>query len=261
MKEKISITLDGKILREIGPLIDGIRIRNKSQAIEFLIRRSLSEKNAAVILAGGPGEKLKAGKTIKPLIKIKGKCLIEHAIENLRKYKFLEIYILGRKGALGEIFNRIGDGSAFGISIQYIEEREGKSVTGSDTAKTLKMLKGRIKKTFLCMYCDVLFDYNLSEALNFHLREGGVATLLLKTEQSPVKWGVASLNGNRITEFAEKPKKADSYIVFSGIFFAEPELLNYPESSLEYELFPLLAKKNMLAGLVCSGKSRHAHGL
>ncbi len=259
MKEKISITLDGKILREIGPLIDGIGIRNKSQAIEFLIRRSLSEKNVAVILAGGPEEKLRVGETLKPLIKIRGKCLIEHAIENLRKHKFLEIYMLGRKGALSEIFKRIGDGSAYGIEMNYIEEREGKSVTGSDTAKTLRLLKNKIKKSFLCMYCDVLFDYNLSEALNFHLREGGVATLLLKTEQSPVKWGVVSLNGNRITEFAEKPKKSDSYIVFSGIFFAEPELLNYPESSLEYELFPLLAKRNMLSGYVCSGKSMHVH--
>lgn len=261
MKEKISITLDAKILKEIGSLTDGIRIRNKSQAIEFLIRRSLSEKNIAVILAGGPEEKLSVGKTIKPLIKIKGKCLIEHMIESLKKYKFSDIYIAGRKGTLSEIFKCIGDGSAYGIAMQYIEEQGGKSLTSSGTAKTLRLLKGKIKKSFLCMYCDVLFDYNLSEAWNFHLMEGSVATLVLKTEQSPVKWGVVSLNGNKIVNFEEKPKKSDSYIVFSGIFFAEPELLNYPENSLEHELFPFLAKKGMLSGYICSGKSRHVHGI
>ena len=259
IKEKVSITLDDKILKEVNAVVDGVRIRNTSQSIEFLLRKSLSDIRTAVILAGGPEEKLRLGGTLKPLIKIKGKTIIEHAIENLRKHKFSDIYIVGRKPVLSEIFNCIGDGSASDVSIQYVEEKSEKPVTRSDTARTLKTLKGKIRKTFLCVYCDVLFDYNLSEALNFHLREGGVATLILKTEQSPVKWGVVNLDGNKITSFEEKPKKSDSYIVFSGIFFAEPELLKYSENSLEYELFPFLAKKSLLAGLICSGKSQHVH--
>lgn len=249
------------MLKEANSIIDGVRIRNTSQAIEFMLRKSLSETRTAVILAGGPEEKLRLDGIPKPLAKIKGKTVIEHAVENLRKYKFSDIYIVGRKPVLSEIFKYVGDGSTSDVVINYVEEKPEKSTTCSDTAKTLKILKGKIRKTFLCMYCDILFDYNLSEALNFHLREGGVATLILKTEHSPVKWGVVNLDGNKIVNFEEKPKKADSYIVFSGIFFAEPEILKYSEDSLEYELFPFLAKKSMLAGLVCSGKSKHAHGM
>ncbi len=259
IKEKLSITLDDKILKEVDSIIDGVRIRNTSQSIEFLLRKSLSDIRTAVILAGGPEEKLRLDGNLKPLLKIKGKTIIEHAIGNLRKYKFSDIYIVGRKPVLSEIFNCIGDGSSSDVSIQYVEEKNEKSATGSDTARTLKILKGKLRKSFLCMYCDILFDYNISEALNFHLREGGVASLILKTEKSPVKWGVVNLDGNKITSFEEKPKKADSYIVFSGIFFAEPELLKYSENSLEYELFPFLARKSMLAGLICSGKSQHVH--
>lgn len=259
MKEKLSITLDDRIVKEVNAVVDGVRIRNTSQAIEFMLRKSLSETRTAVILAGGPEERLRVGGTIKPLVKIKGKTVIERAVENLKKHKFSDIYIVGRKPVLSDIFKTLGDGSASDVIIQYVEEQNEKAHTTSDTARTLRMLKGKIRKTFLCLYCDILFDYNLSDAMNFHLRDGGVASLILKTEHSPAKWGVVNLDGNRVVNFEEKPKRADSYIVFSGIFFAEPELLKYSENSLEYDLFPFLARKSLLAGLVCSGRSEHVH--
>ncbi len=258
MKEKISITIDERLLKELSSLIDGIRIRNKSQAIEFLIRKSLAEKHTAVILAGGPDEKLKVNGTYKPLIKIKGKTVIERMVETLRKNKFSEIFIVGRKNVLSEMLKTVGDGSEYGISIQYVEEKEERH-GNQDTAKTLNLLKGKIRGTFLGIYCDIFFDYDLRPPLNFHVKSGDMVTLLLKTSNEPIKWGVVEVEGNKIVNFVEKPKKAESYLVYTGIFIAEPEIFSQHGHSLEYEVFPQLAKKGLLSGYICSGKSEHMH--
>lgn len=259
MKNKISITLDKAVLKEIESLVDGIRIRNKSQAIEFLLRKSISERRTAVILAGGPEEKLKVNSVFKPLVKVGNKTVMERMLENLRKYKFLDVFVVGRKNILSEIFKTIGDGSGFGVNIQYVEEKEEKHVTKQDTARTLKLLKDKIKKTFLCLYCDMIFDYNLESFWAFHIKNNDIATCLLKTVEQPEKWSVVALHGNKIVDYVEKPKKAESYLVFAGLFVAEPELLTQQGSSLEYEVLPSLAAKGLLSGFVASGRSEHVH--
>ncbi len=261
MKEKISITLDKDLIAEVDSFVDGLRIRNRSQAIEFLLRKSISEKKTAVILAGGPEERLRVNDTYKPLLEYKGKPAVEHIVKKLRKYRFGEIYVLGRKHVLSEIFKVIGDGSDFGVELKYVEEKPEKPVTKQDTARTLKLLNGRIKKPFLCLYCDVLFDFDLHAFWNYHLKTASVATLVVKTSSQPHKWGNVEMEGESVVEFVEKPKKAKNYLVFSGIFAASPEIFSQPGNSLEYEVFPALAKKRMLAGYVISGFCEHVDKL
>ncbi len=257
MKEKISITLDDVLLQEIDSLIDGFNIRNRSQAIEFLIRKSLSERKPAVILAGGEENKLKVNGIYKPLLKFKGRTVIEYMVKKLRMYKFLEIYIIGRKNLLSEIFKVLGDGSDFGTEIKYIEEKPEKPITRQDTARTLKLLNGKIKKPFLCLYCDIVFDFDPTPVWNFHLKSGAMTTLIVKTSQKPEEWGNVEMDGEIITKFIEKPKKSKNYLVYSGMFVSSPEILSQPGNSLEYEVFPSLVKKRLLAGYITSGFCEH----
>lgn len=259
MKEKVSVTIDSKILREIESMIDGIKIRNKSQAIEFLIRKTLSEKRTAVILAGGPEDKLKIDGVLKPLVKIKNKTVIENMIENFKKHKFSNIFIVGRKNVLSEIFKTVGDGSSYNINFNYVEEKDEKPITVQDSARTLKLLSGKIKSPFICSYCDIIFNYDLDAIWNFHHSNRNLVTSLLKTTQIPKKWGVVTVNGNKIINFIEKPKKINSNLVYTGIFISEPEIFDIPGNSLEYEIFPKLAEEEKLTGYICSGESRHIH--
>ena len=259
MKTKVSITLDSKLLDDLDALIDGIKIRNKSQAIEFLIKKSLSERKPAVILAGGPEEKLRAWDTYRPLIKIGKKTLIEKMIENLRKYKFLDIFIVGRKKILSEIFKSAGDGSTFGVNLNYIEEKYEQPITPLDTARTLKLLKGKINQSFLCINCDLVFDYDLDAVWNFFVKNGNVAMLLLKTTEQPGKYAVVEIEGNKILRLEEKPRKAVSYLVYTGMFIADPEIFKFPGNSLEHEIFPALAKKDLLDGYIPAGRSENVH--
>ena len=261
MKEKISITLERELIEEIDSFVDGIRIRNRSQAVEFLLRKSLSEKRTAVVLAGGEEEKLKVCGVYKPILEYKGYSAIEHIVRNLRKYRFTEIYIIGRKRVLSEIFKVLGDGSDYGVELRYVEEKPEKPVTKQDTARTLKLVNGKIKKPFLCLYCDVIFNFDLNAVWNFHLKTASIATLVVKTSPKPQEWGNVGLEGENVVEFIEKPKKAKNYLVFSGVFVASPELLAQQGNSLEYEIFPNLAKKRLLAGYVISGFCEHVDKL
>jgi NDP-sugar pyrophosphorylase family protein len=86
-----------------------------------------------------------------------------------------------------------------------------------------------------------------------------MVTSLLKTTQTPRKWGVVTVNGNKIMKFVEKPKKVNSNLVYTGIFISEPGILEMPGNSLEYEVFPKLAEEEKLAGYICSGNSKHIH--
>ncbi|MFH0928957.1 MAG: sugar phosphate nucleotidyltransferase [Candidatus Aenigmatarchaeota archaeon] len=259
MKKKISVTIDSDVLNEVKLLIDGIKIRNMSQAIESLIRKSTSERRVAVILAGGDEDKLKFNGVLKPLVKFKGKTVIERMIENFRRYNFLDIFLVGRKNTLSEIFKSLGDGSGFGINLNYVEEKVGKSATTQDSARTLKLLKDKVKTTFICSYCDILFNYNLDVVWNFHKGNSAVVTNLLKTTQTPAKWGVVTMNGNQIEKFSEKPNKTNSNLIYTGIFISHPDIFNMPGNSLEYDVFPKMANMGRLAGFICSGSSGHIH--
>ncbi|PIN69258.1 hypothetical protein COV94_03105, partial [Candidatus Woesearchaeota archaeon CG11_big_fil_rev_8_21_14_0_20_57_5] len=60
-RQKISITVDSALLREVDGIIDNVTVRNRSQAIEHLVRASLGESKTAVLLSGGPVEKIRIG--------------------------------------------------------------------------------------------------------------------------------------------------------------------------------------------------------
>src|SRR3989338_1452312 len=111
MKEKISITIDSKLLEKIDSIIDGISIRNRSQAIEFLSRSAIVEKRSAVILSGGDEKTLRLEDSFRPLGLIKNKTVVERAIRKFRDNNFKEIFIIARHKVLTAIFDILKDGS------------------------------------------------------------------------------------------------------------------------------------------------------
>lgn len=256
MKNKISITLNEKILNEIDTIIDGIYIRNRSQAIETLINKALGENKVAVILAGGKDEKIKINGTYKPLLKIKNETIIESAIKKLREDGFKTIYIIAGRSVLTEIINIIGDGSEYGVKINIIDEKEPKG-----DANSLKLLRGKIKATFLAVNSDIIFKkVNLKKLWNSHLRQKGITTLLICSSPYNMKnVGTVKMEGNKIIDFNEKPLKAESNLFWFGIFVAEPEIINYDGLNLGNDVFPQLAKKGFLYGHIVGEEYLHIH--
>ena len=255
MKKKISITIDSHLLREIDSSVDNIYIRNRSQAIEFLAKNALGERKTAVILAGGPEESLKIGKDFRPTARIGKKTVIELAVEKLRASGFRNIFIIARQHALTAMFNILKDGSGYGVKVDYIEEKES-----SGTADSLRLARGKIEKTFLVVYSDIVFSRaNIDEIWNSHIKGSSISTLMLTSSNEPSEKGAVTMEGSRIIEFSQKPAETETNLVFSPIFACEPELLECRGASLEKDIFPRLAEKGLLSGYISAQKERHIH--
>src|SRR3989338_2283123 len=257
MKRKISITIEYGILKGIDSVVDNVFIRNRSQAIEFLAKTALGEHKQAVILAGGAEEKLKISDTeYRITARIKNTTVVEKAVKKLRENGFKDIYIVARHNVLTKVFDVLKDGSSHNVKVSYIEEKES-----NGSADTLRLLKGKINANFLAVYGHIIFDkVNVQELWNQHLRQGtAVATLMLTTAPNPSEKGTVKVEGNRILEFIQKPRKTDVYLVFSPIFVSTPEIFNISGNSLEYDVFPRLAEQGLLYGHTSAEKEQHIH--
>ena len=255
-KAKISITINEKTLKDIDSIIDNIYIRNRSQAIEHLAKNSLGENKAAVILLGGDEENLRISKEdYRPTAGIKGSTVIGLAVKKLRENNFKTIFIVARHKLLTKLFDMLKDGVDYGVKIAYIEEK-----SSGGTADSLRLIKGKINANFLVVYGDVIFSkISIDELWNDHVKQNSVATIMLTTSSKPSEKGTVKVEGSKVLNFTQKSKKSDIYLVFSPIFVAEPQILEYSGASLESDVFPELAEKGLLNGHLSSEKEVHIH--
>ena len=255
-KIKISITINKKTLQDIDSIIDNIYIRNRSQAIEHLAKNALGENKTAVILLGGNEENLSISKEYyRPTARIKNNSVIGLAIKKLRENNFKTLFIVARHNLLTRLFEMLKDGIDYGVKINYIEEK-----SSNGTADSLRLLRGKINSNFLVVYGDIVFNkINIDELWTDHIKQNAIATIMLITSSKPSEKGTVKVEGNKVLDFTQKPKKSDIYLVFSPIFVAEPQIFEYSGSSLEFDVFPELAEKGLLNGHLSSEKEIHIH--
>ena len=231
---------------------------SRSEAIERIIDKHVSEKKKAVILAGGPPENLfvKDIGVYRPLLKVKGKYLILDIIEKLKKAGYNDVLIIGSKEVLSEVYKAIGESG-----ITYIEEKEHLGI-----AKTLQLAADKIKNTFLFVPCDHYFEVDLKEMEIYHKKNKGILTLVVYsgTRHAWDKSSIVELEGNKVKSYIEHPKKKNSFLTSLLIGFAEPEIFDFiPKAKLNYSLqvdvFPEIAKKNSLIGYLFSGEWNNIH--
>jgi NDP-sugar pyrophosphorylase family protein len=178
----------------------------------------------AIILAGGLGTRLRplTDEIPKPLLPIKGRPIIEHAILNFKKHGITEIILsIGYKSE--KIKEYFGDGSRFGVSIEYCIENEPLGTGGA-----LKKAAQNITETFVAINGDNLADFDWSDAIKKHKEFGSKATLFLFPVEDVTKYGIARLKGDEIVEFIEKPtvEQAPSNLNNAGGYVIEQSALS-----------------------------------
>lgn len=262
MKERISITLEPSIVKELDRSVDGIFIRSRSDAIEKILKNHVVEKKTAVILAGGLPEKLflKDLGVYRPLIDMGGIKLVEYMITKCREIGFVNIIVVGFAPLISKIYEVTGNGEKYKVNITFIEE---KKELGS--AKTLELAKKYLDHDFLFLPCDSFFNFDLSKLWDFHNSYKGTITMGIHTRTS-YEWrkGIVEMDGYHITSYEENPKKPKTKL--SGVFigFVKPEVFNMiPPGdvhwSLQENVFPKLAAEGKLIGYPISGDWVNVH--
>ena len=256
-KIRLSITIDEDLAKRIDNTVDGLKIRNRSHAIEYLLTKSLllNKIKKAFILAGGKGTRLRpfTYEMPKPLIPIQGRPLLEHTIMILREQDVRDIIIsLGYKGE--KVKEYFGNGSRFGVNITYVEESEPLGTGGP-----LLLARPYLNEPFFMINGDNLFDIDLQDIYRFHLKNNDMITIALTTVSDPSSYGVAEMKGAKIVSFVEKPKKEDapSNLINAGVYVIDPSIFSIlPEKGafkIEVETFPKVAEMKKLGGY-------HFHG-
>jgi len=189
-----------------------------------------SRSNRMVIMAGGKGTRLRpfTENCPKPLVTVAGKPMLEHIIERAKHEGFsdfvLAIHYLGHM-----IEEHFGNGSRFGVSIEYLRED---SPLG--TAGALSLLQPRPDEPFVVTNGDVVTDIRYGDLLDFHIRHEASATMAVRTHEWQHPYGVVQTSGVDIIGFEEKPI-ARSHIN-AGVYVLSPSSLDELEVHLPCDM-------------------------
>ena len=165
-----------------------------------------------VILAGGLGTRISEyTKSIpKPMIPLNGKPIIYYIMKHFYNHGFKNFYVaIGYKGiVLKDYFRK----NKFPWDVKLIETGQ-KTMTGGRIKKLKKYIGN---ERFFMTYGDGLSDVNVSNLLNFHIKNKKLATLT--AVRPPARFGKIKLNKiNNVTLFREKSSLDEGWI--NGGFF------------------------------------------
>lgn len=178
-----------------------------------------------VIMAGGKGERLRplTDKIPKPILPLGNKTIIEHNIDNLISYGIETITISVRYLAK-KIMKFLGDGSAKGITINYIEEDIPLGTIGC-----LSLIENFEYHAILILNSDIFSNIDFEEFyLNFidEQAEMAVASIPYPID---IPYAILELKENNIISFIEKPKNI--YYANAGIYIIKKECIsNIPKN-------------------------------
>ena len=232
-------------------------------------------------MAGGKGSRIQSVRSDvpKPMIEICGKPILQYQIENLRECALTDITI--GVGYLGDAIKAyFGDGSSFGVTIDYFTEDHPLGTAGA----LFKMLDGKncreidtktaIDDDFLLLCGDIIFDVDFNRFIDFHKKHNAWVSLashpnghpydssLLVTEiLPPESEGGLPVHTHRVVKWLAKEDERTWYrnLVNAGIEIISPELLRktartfvprHPETPDKIDLDRDVLKPNIESGKI-----------
>lgn len=181
--------------------------------------RSPRKENAVILMAGGLGTRLRplTIDTPKPMLTVGSKPILETILESFIRYGFGNFHfsVNYKSEQIREYF---GDGSRYGVSINYLNETERLGTAGA-----LSLLPGEFEHPLIVMNGDLLTNVNFEHLLNYHHLANSQATMCVREYQLQVPYGVVNTDGATISEIREKPTQ--KFFVNAGIYVLDPEVL------------------------------------
>nr|WP_321266991.1 nucleotidyltransferase family protein [uncultured Sulfurimonas sp.] len=247
-KEKILEIAVEKKLYQV-PIVDSDGKIVGIEEVDELLKPTI-KKNKVILMVGGLGTRLRplTEKTPKPMLKIGNKPILETIILNFKKYGFINI-ILSVSYKSEVIESYFGDGSKFGVNIEYIHEDKRMGTAGA-----LSLLECDLDEPFFVMNGDILTNINFSHLLDFHTFNNSKATMCVREYDFQVPYGVIEVDEQKITSIVEKP--IHKFFVNAGIYILSPQTLSNIPNDTFFDmptLFDtLIAKKEKVLSFALS---------
>jgi NDP-sugar pyrophosphorylase family protein len=215
----------------------------------------------AMILAAGYGARLwplTADRT-KPALPVLGKPLVGYVAEYLAQ-QGIEEAIVNLHHRPDSVRAPLGDGSRFGVRLQYVHEPVILGTSGAlDNARELIGAD-----TFVVINGKLITDIDLRAAILTHRRTNALATLVLRRNVARERFSIVEAREGLVTRFAGMPAVSstesakDAPLMFTGIQIMESRIFDYiPPGVFSHstiDVFPrAIAKGERIAAHVATG--------
>lgn len=198
----------------------------------------------ALILVGGEGTRLRplTSTVPKPVVPLVDRPFIAYMLEWLRRHGVDDV-IMSCGFLATSVRNVLGDGSAYGLRLRFVEEPEPLGTGGA-----LKYAEQFLDERFLMLNGDTLTDIDLTAQIAQHEETGASGTLALVPVSDPSSYGLVRLNDDRTVKgFLEKPSpdQIDTNLISAGAYVLERaavlDLIPPDQNvSIEREVWPRL---------------------
>ena len=244
--KKFYNTIDPKLLKNLTTDIKFIPVikNNKVvQLIEIIPEKKIKIKNIPVIImAGGLGLRMlpKTKYLPKPMIKIKGKPMLENLLTYFKKYNFNYFYFsvnyLKKK-----IINYFKDGKKFGVNITYLVEKKSLGTAGSLSLLSLKKIKS---DNVVVINCDIATDFDIDELIEYHHKLRSDFTIVSKSIEEKSSYGELITKGTKVININEK--KSYEIFINCGIYIMKKKCLKIlkKNQTIDMNSFILKLTKN-----------------
>jgi len=181
-----------------------------------------------VILAAGRGTRILplSNEFPKPILPICNRPLAEYQIEMMKNIGISEVFIVISSKAGAAIKEALGDGSQYGVTLQYVEQQKPLG-----TAHALSVLEDFINSPLLVFLGDIYLICDDLYLLVEEVMSGKVnATLLSKVEHNPKmlmrNFSIYEDRTGHVFRVIEKPRYPDNQIKGCGVYFFDQHIFD-----------------------------------
>ena len=174
-----------------------------------------------LILSGGKGTRLRplTHTSAKQLVPVANKPVLFYGIEAMAEAGIKDVGIIVAPETGDEIRAAAGDGSQFGVRIEYIDQAEPLGL--AHAVLTAEDFLG--DNPFVMYLGDNLLRNGIRALVDTFRSEEPDALILLTPVPDPEHYGVAELEDGRVKRLVEKPKQPTTDLALVGVYmFTEP---------------------------------------
>ena len=169
----------------------------------------------ALVLCAGKGTRLQpiTYSLPKHVIPIANQPIVFHIIKKLVNLGITEIgLIVGYKQEI--IRQVVGNGVQLGAKVEYFVQEEPKGL-----AHAVKMGQSFVgSEPFMVFLGDNIFEDDLSNLVKRYEKEKPDSIIILKEVDEPQRFGIATMDGDRLVKVVEKPKEPPSNLAIAGVY-------------------------------------------
>jgi glucose-1-phosphate thymidylyltransferase len=176
-----------------------------------------------VVLAGGLGSRLSPLTKItnKHLLPIYDRPMIYYPIQMLVEAGLTEIMIVTGGNSAGDFLRLIGNGKEFGLSHMHYTYQEGEG----GIAEALGLTEDFVDNDkVIVVLGDNILEKGIKAGVEAFARQERGARIFLKEVDHPWEYGIADVEGERVTRIIEKPGDPPTNLAVIGVYMYPPDV-------------------------------------